>query len=518
MHTPLIVRGTDLKVDDVVAVANGRPAILDEAVLPALERSRRAVEQLVADGAIAYGITTGFGHFKDKIISPDQTRQLQLNLVRSHAVGVGPPLPQPVVRAMLLVRANTLAQGYSGVRPIIVQRLLDMLNRRVHPVVPAQGSLGASGDLAPLAHLVLVLIGEGEAEYEGERLPGAEAMRRAGLEPVTLEAKEGLALVNGTTLMVGYGALLVRRAINLVLTADVAAAMSLEALHGTDRAYDARVHAIRPHPRQIDDAAFLRRLLAGSQFLRGADSPNVQDPYTLRCVPQVHGAVRDAIAYAQWVINIELNAVNDNPLIFVDDETGAVDVISAGNFHGEPIALAMDYAALALTDLGNMSERRAARLVDANSNGGVLPMFLTEQGGLESGFMMAHYTAAALASENKVLAHPASADTIPTSANTEDHVSMGATAVRQAAQIIEHVETIVAIELLCAAQGIDFRRRLSSSPGTLQGAGTTVAYDLIREQVPFVEEDVVLAPYVEAVRRLVASGTIKEAVEARLDD
>jgi histidine ammonia-lyase len=515
MDIPLIVRGADLKVDDVVAVAHGRPAVLDGAVLPALERSRQAVEQLVADGAIAYGITTGFGHFKDRIISPDQTRQLQLNLVRSHAVGVGPPLPPAVVRAMLLVRANTLAQGYSGVRPVVVRRLLDMLNHGVHPVVPAQGSLGASGDLAPLAHLVLVLIGEGEADYEGERLPGAEAMRRAGLEPIVLQAKEGLALVNGTTLMVGYGALLVRRAINLVLTADIAAALSLEALHGTDRAYDARVHAIRPHPRQIDDAAFLRRLLAGSQYLRGQESRNVQDPYTLRCVPQVHGAVRDAIAYAQWVINIELNAVNDNPLIFVDDESGTVDVISAGNFHGEPIALAMDYAALALTDLGNMSERRAARLVDAASNGGVLPMFLTENGGLESGFMMAHYTAAALASENKVLAHPASADTIPTSANTEDHVSMGATAVRQMAQIVEHVETIVAIELLCAAQGIDFRQRVLGRAAAL-GTGTEVAYELIRKQVPFVETDVVLAPYIEAVRRLVASGTIKEAVESRL--
>lgn len=517
MQDPLIIRGRELKVDDVVAVAHGRLTVLDEAVLPHLERSRRAVEQLVEEGAIAYGITTGFGHFKDKIISPDQTRQLQLNLVRSHAVGVGPPLPQIVVRAMLLVRANTLAQGYSGVRPVVVQRLLQMLNQRVHPVVPAQGSLGASGDLAPLAHLVLVLIGEGEADFEGERLTGAEAMRRAGLEPITLLAKEGLALVNGTTLMVGYGALLVRRAINLVLTADIAAAMSLEALHGTDRAYDARVHAIRPHPRQIDDAAFLRRLLAGSDLLRGAGSLNVQDPYTLRCVPQVHGAVRDAIAYAQWVINIELNAVNDNPLIFVDDETGAVDVISAGNFHGEPIALAMDYAALALTDLGNMSERRAARLVDADSNGGVLPMFLTEQGGLESGFMMAHYTAAALASENKVLAHPASADTIPTSANTEDHVSMGATAVRHMAQIMDHVETIVAIELFCAAQGIDFRRGLTGRPAAAQGVGTAVAYDLIRRQVPFLREDVVLAPHIEAVRRLVASGTIKEAVEARLE-
>lgn len=517
MNIPLTITGSDLKIDDVVDVARGRPVVLDEAVVPRLERSRRALEQLVADGAIAYGITTGFGHFKDKIISPDQTRQLQLNLVRSHAVGVGPLLPAAVVRAMLLVRANTLALGYSGVRPVIVQRLLEMLNCGVHPVVPAQGSLGASGDLAPLAHLALVLIGEGEAEYEGERLPGAEAMRRAGLEPVTLEAKEGLALVNGTTLMVGYGALLVRRAINLILTADIAAAMSLEALNGTDRAYDARVHAIRPHPRQIDDAAFLRRLLEGSELLRDPSSHNVQDPYTLRCVPQVHGAVRDAIAYLQWVLNIELNAVNDNPLIFVDEESGAVDVISAGNFHGEPVAIAMDYTALALTDLGNMSERRTARLVDADSNGGVLPMFLTEQGGLESGFMMAQYTAAALASENKVLAHPASADSLPTSANTEDHVSMGATAVRQTAQIIEHVETIVAIELLCAAQGIDFRRRLGGLPEARQGAGTAVAYDLIREQVPFIEEDVVLAPHIEAVRGLVAGGTIKEAVEARLE-
>ncbi len=517
MNIPLTITGSELKIDDVVDVARGRSVVLDEAVVPRLERSRRALEQLVADGAIAYGITTGFGHFKDKIISPDQTRQLQLNLVRSHAVGVGPLLPVAVVRAMLLVRANTLALGYSGVRPVIVQRLLEMLNCGVHPVVPAQGSLGASGDLAPLAHLALVLIGEGEAEYEGERLPGAEAMRRAGLEPVTLEAKEGLALVNGTTLMVGYGALLVRRAINLILTADIAAAMSLEALNGTDRAYDARVHAIRPHPRQIDDAAFLRRLLEGSELLRDPSSPNVQDPYTLRCVPQVHGAVRDAIAYLQWVLNIELNAVNDNPLIFVDEESGAVDVISAGNFHGEPVAIAMDYTALALTDLGNMSERRTARLVDADSNGGVLPMFLTEQGGLESGFMMAQYTAAALASENKVLAHPASADSLPTSANTEDHVSMGATAVRQTAQIIEHVETIVAIELLCAAQGIDFRRRLGGLPEARQGAGTAVAYDLIREQVPFIEEDVVLAPHIEAVRGLVAGGTIKEAVEARLE-
>lgn len=517
MDEALVINGQNLRVDDVVAVARGRPARLDDAALPRIERSRKAVEALVEEGAVAYGITTGFGHFKDRIISPDQTRQLQLNLIRSHAVGVGPDLPQEVVRAMLLVRANTLALGFSGVRPLIIQGLLALLNSGVTPRVPAQGSLGASGDLAPLAHLALVLIGEGEAYYEGECLPGAEALRAAGLPAVTLEAKEGLALLNGTTLMVGYGALLVRRAINLVLTADIAACLSLEALNGTDRAYDARVHAVRPHPRQIDDAQFLRNILSGSQLLRSPQSPNVQDPYTLRCVPQVHGAVRDAIAYAQWVIDIELNAVNDNPIIFVDDETGETDVISAGNFHGEPVAIAMDYAALALTELGNMSERRVMRLVDADSNGGVLPMFLTEQGGLESGFMMAQYTAAALASENKVLVHPASADSIPSSANTEDHVSMGATAARQTAQILDHVETIVAIELLCAAQGVDFRRRMPQHQGARLGEGTRVAYELIREQVPFLEEDMVLAPHMEAVRRLVAGGTIKNAVEQTLE-
>jgi histidine ammonia-lyase len=512
---PLTISGTELKVDDVVAVANGRPVQLDPAAIPKIERSRAAVEQLVAEGRVAYGITTGFGRFKDKIISADEVRQLQANLVHSHAVGVGPDLPEKVVRAMLVVRANTLAMGYSGIRLKVIQLLLDMLNKGVHPRIPAQGSLGASGDLAPLAHMALVLIGEGQAMVEGVWLDGRSALQKVGLQPVELAAKEGLALLNGTTLMVGMGALLVRRAVNLALTADTAACLTLEALHGTDRAYDARVHALRPHPRQIDCAAFLRRLLAGSQFLRGDDPLNVQDPYTLRCVPQVHGAIRDAIAYAQWVVNIELNSVNDNPIIFADEATGAVDVISAGNFHGEPIAIAMDYLKLALTELGNMSERRTARLVDADSNGGVLPMFLTENGGLESGLMMAQYTAAALASENKVLVHPASADTIPSSANTEDHVSMGATAVRQVAQILDHVETIVAIELLAAAQGVDFRRKLMKVEAL--GLGTAVAYHLIRQKVPFLTGDTTLAPHIEQVRQLVTDGTIKEAVEERLE-
>ena len=508
----LRINGKNLQIDDVVSVANGANVCLDPAALPGVERSRAAVDQLVAEGKVAYGITTGFGRFKDKIIPPDQVKQLQLNLVRSHAAGVGEELDEQSVRAMLLVRANTLALGYSGVRPIIIQTLIEMLNHGIHPCIPSQGSLGASGDLAPLAHLTLALIGEGEVMMHGKRLPSAVALSQANIEPVELQAKEGLALLNGTALMVGLGALLVRRAINLTLTADVAACMSLEALHGTDRAYDARVHAARPHPRQIECAAFLRKLLAGSQLLRERTESNVQDAYTLRCVPQVHGAVRDAIAYAKWVIDIELNAANDNPLIFVDEE-GNIDVVSAGNFHGEPIAIAMDYAKIALTDLGNMSERRTARLVDADSNGGVLPMFLTSEGGLESGMMIAQYTAAALASENKVLAHPASADSIPSSANIEDHVSMGATATRQLEQIMGHVESIVAIELLAAAQGVDFRRRQMGTSPKL-GAGTAIAHKLIRAKVPFLNTDVHLAPLMEEARQLVANGTIKEAVEA----
>jgi histidine ammonia-lyase len=510
---PLAIGNLPLQIDDVVGVAAGRQVRLDSAARPGLDRSRRAVESFVARGEPVYGVTTGFGRFKDQFIDPDQSEMLQRNLVRSHAVGTGPALPEQTVRAMMLARAHTLALGHSGVRPAVVELLVDLLNRAVHPCIPSQGSLGASGDLAPLAHLALVLIGEGEARFAGRLMTGGEALAAAGLTPLVLEAKEGLALLNGTTQMVAMGALLVRRAINLVLTADAAAALSLEALNGTDRAYDARIHALRPHPRQIECAAFLRRLLDGSEMVRPPDSVNVQDPYTLRCVPQVHGAIRDAIAYAQWVINIELNSVNDNPIILVDGQSGAAEVISAGNFHGEPVALAMDYAKLALTELGNMSERRTARLVDADSNGGVLPMFLTRHGGLESGFMMAQYTAAALASENKVLAHPASADTIPSSANVEDHVSMGATAARHTEQVITHVETIVAIELLCAAQGVDLRREeVAGSPAAL-GRGTAAAYTLIRRQVPFVRHDVPLAPYIEAARRLVASGEIKEAVE-----
>jgi histidine ammonia-lyase len=470
------------------------------------------VERLVARKEIVYGITTGFGAFKDRLIAPDETAQLQKNLLMSHAVGVGPALPEATVRAMMVIRANTLAKGYSGVRLETLQALLALLNHGVHPIVPAQGSVGASGDLAPLAHMALVLIGLGEADFRGERMSGAEALRRSGLQPVTLQAKEGVALLNGTSLMTAIGCLAADRAWRLLQTVDVAAALSLEALNGTTHAFDARLHALRPHPGQVACAAHMRALLEDSELVRGKGSANVQDAYTLRCVPQVHGAVRDALAHVQKVLQIELNAATDNPLIFRDADGDIA--LSGGNFHGEPVALAMDYLGLALTALGNMSERRIARLLDAASNGGVLPPFLAEHGGLHSGFMMVQYTAAALASENKVLAHPASADSIPTSANTEDHVSMGATAARKAEQIITHLEIIVTLELLCAAQGVDFRRR--TQPNRRIGRGTEGAYEAIRARVPFLAADEVMYPHIESVRRLVQEGHIVESAQRML--
>lgn len=519
--TTLLLDGAHLTIEDAVAVAYGAPGDplvqLSQPAVQLVERAADAVQTLLARGEIAYGITTGFGAFKDRLISPEQTAQLQYNIIVSHAVGAGDPLDTATVRAVMLIRANTLARGHSGIRVETLQLLLDMLNSGVHPRIPQKGSLGASGDLAPLAHMALVLIGLGEAEYRGEMLTGADALRRAGLQPVTLAAKEGLALTNGTTVMCALGALGVQRARRLSRVADIAGALSLEALNGTVLAFDERIHALRPHPRQINCAAYMRRLLEGSQFVRHHDPTNVQDAYTLRCIPQVHGAVRDAIAYARWVVDIELNAVTDNPLLFIDDATGEITVLSGGNFHGEPLAIAMDYLAIALTEMGNISERRTMRLTDEASNAGVLPPFLTERGGLNSGFMITQYTAAALATENKILAHPASVDTIPTSANVEDHVSMGATAALKARQILDNVEHILAIELLAAAQGIDFRRR-ALGLSTRLGAGTAPAYALIRQYAPFIEQDTVLYPYIDAVRALVTGGRLVEVVTDTVGD
>jgi len=504
--------GHSLSIEQVIQVAYERtPVELTPASVLKVERAARAVQELLARGEIAYGITTGFGAFKDRIISPDQVETLQRNIIISHSVGTGNWFDIPTTRALMLIRANTLAHGHSGIRRSTLQLLLDMLNRGVHPCIPEKGSLGASGDLAPLAHMALVMIGEGEAEFDGKLITGREAMRLAGLDPVVLAAKEGLALTNGTSVMCALGTMAVYRAERLSRTADVAGCLSLEALNGTTLAFDARIHALRPHPRQVECAAYLRSLLAGSQFTRQHDSTNVQDAYTLRCIPQVHGAVRDAIAYARWVIEIELNAVTDNPLIFIEEISGEITVLSGGNFHGEPIAIAMDYLTIAITELGNISERRIMRLTDGASNSHVLPPFLTRNGGLNSGFMITQYTAAALATENKVLSHPASVDTIPTSANVEDHVSMGNTAALKGRQVLDNVEHILAIELMAATQGVDFRREMQGD-GAALGKGTAPVYTLIRSHVPFIEVDTVIYPFINAVKALIVSGQVDQVV------
>jgi histidine ammonia-lyase len=498
------INGEELSFEEVLAVAYGQPGnpgvVLANEARANVTKCAEAVETLLQRGEIAYGITTGFGAFKDKIISRDEAGLLQRNVVVSHAVGVGENFDIPTVRAIMLIRANTLARGFSGIRAETLDLILSLLNRGVHPLIPEKGSLGASGDLAPLAHFACVLIGEGRAEVDGEDLNGREALSKRDLAPIILAAKEGLALTNGTTVMTAVGLLETARAIRLAEVADIAGCLSLEALHGTVSAFDARIHALRPHPRQIECAGHLRDILRESDFCRGFDPSNVQDAYTLRCMPQVHGACRDAVAYAEWLLKLELNAVTDNPLIFIDGDN--IDVISGGNFHGEPLALAFDYLTIALAELGNISERRIMRLTDESSNAHALPAFLTEHGGLNSGFMIVQYTAASLCTENKILAHPASVDTIPSSANVEDHVSMGATAALKLRQVAENLENILAIELLCAAQGVDFRKKQIGSDPRL-GIGTRDMYAKIRKRVPFIEKDTYLKDHMESVREIV---------------
>ncbi len=509
-----MIDGESLSFEDVLAVAFGDSGStrigLTDSAKEKVSRSARAVETLLERGEIAYGITTGFGAFKDRIISRDEVELLQTNILKSHAVGVGEPLDEAQTRAVMLIRANTLARGFSGIRLSTIELLLEMLNKGIHPVIPSQGSLGASGDLAPLAHMALPLIGEGEVVFGGVRMSGAEAFAKAGLEPIQLAAKEGLALTNGTTVMTALGLMQTARAQWLADTADVAGCLSLEALNGTTAAFDERIHALRPHPRQIECAANLRALLEESEFTREHDPANIQDAYTLRCIPQVHGACRDAIAYSEWVVNIELNAVTDNPLIFQDPESGEIEVLSGGNFHGEPLAIAMDYLAIALSELGNISERRIMRLTDEDSNSHVLPAFLTEHGGLNSGFMIVQYTAAALATENKVLAHPASVDTIPSSANVEDHVSMGVTSALKLCRISRNLEQIIALELLSASQAVDLRKKAYGVERKL-GEGTRRIYARIRDEVPFIEQDEVMYPHIEAV-----NGILRKDFEERV--
>jgi len=506
MMEEIIIDGESLTFEQVIAVAYGRPGgprvVLAEKARSAVDRCARAVEKLIERGEIAYGITTGFGAFKDRIISRDEVELLQRNIVLSHAVGVGEPFDTPTVRAIMLIRANTLARGFSGIRVETLELILELLNRGVHPVIPKKGSLGASGDLAPLAHFACVLVGTGEAEFGGEVMPGEAALERAGLTPINLAAKEGLALTNGTTIMTAVGLLETWKARRLADLADVAGCLTLEALNGTPMAFDERIHSLRPHPRQIECAKRLREILDGSEFTREFDPTNVQDAYTLRCMPQVHGACRDAVAYAEWLLGLELNAVTDNPLIFADEDLSNIEVLSGGNFHGEPLALAFDYLAIALSDFGNISERRTMRLTDESSNAHVLPPFLTEHGGLNSGFMIVQYTAAALCTENKVLSHPASVDTIPSSANVEDHVSMGATAAVKLRQVADNLAGILALELMCAAQGIDLRLKRYGEDRQL-GSGTREIYRKIRESVPFIERDEYMKPHIDRVRSIV---------------
>jgi len=490
--------GEDLTVEEVCAVAaGGAEARLAPAAIGKMERSRAVVERLAAGDAPVYGVNTGVGLLADVRIAPADLDQLQRNVVRSHAAGVGDPLPRAEVRAMMLIRANVLAKGYSGIRPLVAERLCDLLNHGVTPRVPAQGSVGASGDLAPLAHMALVLIGEGEAEYEGAVYTGGEALRRAGLEPLTLRAKEGISLINGTQAMLAVGCLELAAGEVLADSADVICAISLDALRGTPRAFDPRLHAARPHVGQMESAARLRELLEGSEIRQShITCRRVQDAYSLRCAPQVHGAVRDALAAARSVFSIELNSATDNPLV-LDDE-----IVSGGNFHGEPVAFQLDYLAVALTALAGIAERRIDRLVNPALNE-ELPAFLAGHAGLESGLMMAQVTAAALVAENRVLSHPASAGSITTSGNKEDFVSMGMTSALKLKSIVRNTRAVLAIEALSAARALDLLRPLRSS------ARLERAHENIRAVSPALTGDRALYTDIAAIEKLIADGGLR---------
>src|SRR5205807_5554351 len=490
--------GQRLSLAQVAAVARGEERLaLATAARARVEESRRVVEKIVAEGRTVYGVNTGFGKLSDVHIEPTQLRETQLNLVRSHSCGLGPPLSESEVRALLLLRANVLAQGYSGCRLVLVETLIAMLEGDVTPVIPEKGSVGASGDLAPLAHLALTVIGEGEAFYRGERMASADALRRAGIEPLKLEAKEGIALLNGTQAMAAVGALALHRAERVARLADVAGAMALEALRGTPVAFDERIHAARPHPGQMEVAAHLRELLRKSEIRQShlENDPRVQDAYSLRCMPQVHGAVRGALRHATEVIETETGSVTDNPLVFSDTE----EVLSGGNFHGAPVAFALDYAAIALVDLSGISERRIERLVNPDLNEG-LPPFLTTHPGTASGYMVAQITAVALINEMKVLSHPASVDNLPTSGGKEDHVSMGMTAATKLRSIVDNAEHVIAIELLSAAEGLEYRAPLQP------GRGVKRAYDIIRKHVPRLARDRALSGDIQAIAKAIRDG------------
>lgn len=504
-EAPLKINGGGFDVKDIVRVARDyAPVSIESEALQRISRSRAMLEELVEKDAVVYGITTGFGRFSDVSISRKDAIQLQKNLIASHAAAVGDPLSEEVVRAALLLRLNALARGCSGVRPVIVEQLVDVLNKEVVPVIPEQGSLGASGDLAPLSHLALVLTGEGEAFYRGERMTGGEALKLAGIEPVTLLEKEGLALINGTQIMTAIGVLAYHDAINLLKAALITAALTLEAQLAVPDAFDPLITSVRPYHGHEYCAKAICNLLQGSKLI-GSDQRKVQDAYSLRCIPQVHGATANALSYVNSILEIEINSVNDNPLLFPDEGR----VLSGGNFHGQPVAQAMDFMAIATSELGSIAERRIERLVNPALSG--LPPFLVDEGGLNSGFMIAQYTAASLVSENKILCHPASVDSIPSSANQEDHVSMGTTAARKGRKVVDNTAKVIGIELLVSAQALDFRG------SEKLGLGTAAAYEVLRKEVDFMEKDRVLYPMMDKAIEIVSSERLVRAVEEFVD-
>jgi histidine ammonia-lyase len=497
----ILLDGNSLTLEDLVAITCDAVAVgLTDTARARVHAARAVVDEFAGRDTPTYGINTGFGSFAETRVPTEALAELQVNLLRSHAAGVGNPLPVPVVRAMLALRANVLAKGFSGIRLETLERLLDLLNKGVHPVVPARGSVGASGDLAPLAHLALVLIGEGAAWHDGAPEPGAAALARAGLRPVTLAPKEGLALINGTQASTALLGLTLAGALRLARAADVAAAMSIDALHGSTRPFDPRIHAARPFPGQQASAANLLGLMAGSPINAAhANCGRVQDAYSMRCAAQVHGAARDALAFAHGVFQTEANAATDNPMVFAETS----EIVSGGNFHGAPVALAADVVCLALTQLATISERRAERLLNPSLSG--LPAFLTQHGGLESGLMMVQVTAAALASELKTIAHPASVDTIPTSANKEDHVSMSMTAALKASRALDLARHALACELMCACQAIDLLAPLASSAALMR------VHDFIRARVPMVEHDRSMSNDLVMISEMIASGELERA-------
>lgn len=497
----VIINGNDLTLQDVINVSrNNYEVEISQEAEVRINKSREIVDKIVAENRVIYGITTGFGKFSDVSISGEDCKTLQRNLIISHACGFGNNLDTDIIRAIILLRANALSKGYSGIRLSTVKTLVAMLNKGVHPCIPEKGSLGASGDLAPLSHMVLPMLGEGEAEYKGKILSGKAAMEAAGIPIIELIAKEGLALINGTQVMTAIGALALWDGINLIKSADIAASLTVEALRGVKDAFDIRTHSIRPHEGQLATAKNILSLVEGSSLITSQGEIRVQDAYTLRCIPQIHGASKDALNYVQHKVEIEINAVTDNPIVMEDG-----DVISGGNFHGQPMALAFDFLGIAMSELANVSERRLERLINYQLND--LPAFLVKHGGLNSGFMITQYAAAALVSENKILAHPASVDSIPSSANQEDHVSMGTIAARKARDIIRNVERVLSTEILAACQAIDFR-----SDYTL-GKGSAIAYKKVRDVVNFIENDVVMYKEIDKVTDLVQSGKLAEAVE-----